>query len=354
MSDRAGMNDLASVELVRVSLPLRNPHVAAHGTETVRDVVLVAWTRPDGVTGWGECPTLSTFGYGEEITATAWAFLRDVVGPALAEGVLPFVEGAPMAMGAVLDARLDARLVAEGGRLVDHLGATGSPRPVSTVVGLDSPLPEGDGPVKVKVTPRTVDRLRTLREEHPDRVIAIDANGSFGSCDEVPGWLADLDLLYLEQPLPPGDLSGHARLREELDIRVCLDESVCSPRDLARALAGGALDVLNVKPARVGGQEMARRLVAEAAAAGCGVLVGGMLETAVGRAGALAVAGVPGVDLPTDLGPSSRYFTADVGDPIELDESGRLPVPPGAGCGVVPDPLRLAEIATDRVVFTRG
>lgn len=354
MNGRAGLHDLASVELVRVSLPLRNPHVAAHGTETVRDVVLVAWTRPDGVTGWGECPTLSTFGYGEEITATAWAFLRDALGPALATGALPVVEGAPMAMGAVLDARLDARLVAEGRRLVDHLGATGSPRSVSMVVGLDSPLPDGDGPVKVKVTPGTVDRLRMIREGHPDRAIAIDANGSFTASDEVPAWLGELGLAYVEQPLPPGDLEGHARLRDRLGVRVCLDESVCSARDLSRVLDAGALDVLNVKPARVGGQEVAARLVRDAASEGLSVLVGGMLETAVGRAGALAVAGLPGVDLPTDLGPSSRYFTADVADPIELDGSGGLPVPPGAGCGVVPEPGRLAEIATDRVVFTRG
>lgn len=348
-----GLSDLRSIELVRVSLPLRHPHLAAHGTETVRDVILVGWIRPDGVTGWGECPTLSTFGYGEEITATAWAFLRDVVGPALAEGVLPVVEGAPMAMGAVLDARLDARLVAEGRRLVDHLGASSAPREVSTVVGVGSPLPEGALPVKVKVTPRTVDRLRELRAEHPGRPMAIDANGSFGSWDEVPVWLGELDLLYVEQPLPSGDLEGHARLRERLGVRVCLDESVCSPRELSKALAAGALDVLNVKPARVGGNEVAARLARDAAAGGCHVLVGGMLETVVGRAGALAVAGVPGVDLPTDLGPSSRYFSADVGDPIELDGSGRLPVPSGAGCGVVPEPGRLAEIATDRVVFGR-
>lgn len=349
-----GLSDLASLELVRVSLRLRHPHVAAHGTEVARDVILVGWTRPDGATGWGECPTLSTFGYAEEITPTAWAFLRDVVGPALVEGQLPVVEGAPMAMGAVLDARLDARLVAEGRRLVDHLGASDAPRPICTVVGLDSPLAEGDGPVKVKVTPRTVDRLRTLREEHPDRAMAVDANGSFGNWDDVPAWLADLDLLYVEQPLPPGDLEGHVRLRDRLGVRVCLDESVCSPRDLARAIAADALDVLNVKPARVGGQEVAARLVGEAAGSGCRVLVGGMLETAVGRAGALAVAGLPGVDLPTDLGPSSRYFELDVAHPVELDGSGRLPVPPGPGCGVVPDPARLAGVSTDRVVLSRG
>ena len=99
------------LRLVRVRLPLRIPHVAADGTEAVRDVVLASWTRPDGVTGWGECPTLSTFGYSDEITDTAWVFLREVVGPIVADtGALPRVEGSPMAMAAVRDAMLDARL----------------------------------------------------------------------------------------------------------------------------------------------------------------------------------------------------------------------------------------------------
>ena len=90
---------VVTLRLVRVRLPLRQPHVTAHGTEAIRDVVLVEWTRPDGSCGWGECPTLSTFGYSDEITDTAWGFLRDVVGPVVADtGAPPHVEGSPMAM----------------------------------------------------------------------------------------------------------------------------------------------------------------------------------------------------------------------------------------------------------------
>ena len=106
---------VVTLRLVRVRLPLRQPHVTAHGTEAIRDVVLVEWTRPDGSCGWGECPTLSTFGYSDEITDTAWGFLRDVVGPVVADtGAPPHVEGSPMAMAAVRDAMLDARLRADG------------------------------------------------------------------------------------------------------------------------------------------------------------------------------------------------------------------------------------------------
>ena len=45
-----------SIRLVRVQVPLVRAHRAAHGHEELRDVVLVEWTRADGVSGWGECP----------------------------------------------------------------------------------------------------------------------------------------------------------------------------------------------------------------------------------------------------------------------------------------------------------
>ena len=38
--------------------------------------------------------------------------------------------------------------------------------------------------------------------------------------------------------------------------------------------------------------------------------IGGMLESGIGRASALAVAAMPGFDLPGDLGASDRYFRA--------------------------------------------
>ena len=77
--------------------------------------------------------------------------------------------------------------------------------------------------------------------------------------------------------------------------------------------------------------------------AGWGVFVGGMLETGVGRAAALAVAALPSVTLPTDLGPSSHYFSHDLTESLECDGEGRLLVPNGPGIGVTPDEGRLAD-----------
>jgi O-succinylbenzoate synthase len=58
-------------------------------------------------------------------------------------------------------------------------------------------------------------------------------------------------------------------------------------------------------------------------------------------------------DLPTDLGPSSRYAdpVLDLTDPIELDGDGLLPVPTGPGIGVEPRLDRLNAAAVERLVL---
>ena len=68
-----------------------------------------------------------------------------------------------------------------------------------------------------------------------------------------------------------------------------------------------------------------------------------MWESGIGRAAALQVAAWQSPDLPTDLGPSSRYVERDVCEPIIEDADGVV-VPAGPGWGRTPDPDRLAEL----------
>jgi O-succinylbenzoate synthase len=100
---------------------------------------------------------------------------------------------------------------------------------------------------------------------------------------------------------------------------------------------------VNVKPARLGGIEAAVLLADRAAELGVDAFVGGMLESGIGRAAAVALAGRPGWAFPTDLGPSSRYFDEDVCAPIR-GNAFAVGVPTGPGIGRTPDPARLAAV----------
>ena len=363
-----------ALRLVRVQVPLRRPHRAAHGEERRREVILVRWTRQDGVHGWGECPTLSQPGYATETTEVAWRALVNHLGPRALAGA-PFddpsddpaapaeVRAAPAATAALADASLDAALRARGESLHEHLGATRDRLDRCTVLadlgGATSEvvarardaLAGGASMVKVKVAPGHEGALHSVVAALGADRVAADANGSYRDPDEL-GEIDRLGLRYLEQPFSPtlgwDELAElHAALRSD----VALDESLTSLDALTRGIRSGALAVASIKPARLGGIERAAQAARLAAASGIEAFVGGMLELGVGRAGAAAVAALPACGLPTDLGPSGQYVDHDVTDPVECDAAGRLIVPTGPGAGRVPDEDALARVAVDELLL---
>jgi O-succinylbenzoate synthase len=351
---------IATIDLHRVRIPLRRPFRASHGIEREREVVLAGVTLPSGVIGWGECPTLARPGYTPEHTDLAWRVLSEQMAPDWLAGRAGSPGEHPMARSALEAAVLDACLRELDRSLVDALGATRAPVPACAVLGLaesvgalvdeaGARVQDGHRHLKLKIEPgRDVEAVLAVRSAFPDVTLAVDANGSYGSADAVPGALGDADLRYLEQPVPPRDLVGSAAVMEHLSTPVALDESIMSVADLQEAADRGALGAVNVKPARLGGIVEGLAVMRAATDRGIDVFVGGMLETGVGRAAALALASHPSCTLPTDLGPSSRYFADDLVAPIELDDSGEIRAPEGVGVGVVPDPDRLDHFSVDR------
>ncbi len=354
-------------------MPLVRPHRAAHGLESEREVVLVEWTDRDGEVGWGECPTLSHPGYVIGTTDEAWGTLVGELGPKVASGSWSVDDvgdtggGArTAAVAALRDARLDAGLRRRGVSLSEHLGATRATvrrcvvladlggDPGALALRAAAARDGGASMVKVKIAPgHDAEVITAVRAAVGDLPVAADANGSY----REPGQLAEVDrcgLAYLEQPFSAAAewdelASAHRRLRTP----IALDESLGSPDATRRAIEAGALDVVSVKPSRLGGIEAAAGVVRLAAAAGLPVFIGGMLELAIGRAGAAALAAMAGCSLPTDLGPSDAYVAPDIAEPLVLDDRGRLVVPAGPGLGRRPDPARLRDDTVDEVVFDR-
>ena len=362
-------------ELRRIRLPLLSPHATWNVELREREVILVRVELRSGAVGWGECPTLPTPAYTAEYTDGAWAMLRHVLLPALvgAEPPAAGVVGHPMARGAVLDAVADARCRQAGRRLLDRLplgtGEERSATSVPTTVVLsgwsdldhlltkaEAAVRVGAAAVKVKLG-RDLDPLWALRSTFPGLLLAADLNGGYVETDDADR-LAEIDrlgLAYLEQPFPAaGGWDDLLELRSSVETPIALDESIVDLASTQAALRLGAASILNVKPARVGGVAAAAEIVRECEQAGAGAFVGGMLETGIGRAHALTVAALPGCTLPTDLGPSSQYFDADITEPIERRPDGTLPVPTGPGMGREPDPDRLDAATVDRWVTPRG
>jgi O-succinylbenzoate synthase len=245
-----------------------------------------------------------------------------------------------MASAAVEAALLDLRLAAAGQDLPGWLGAVRDRVPAGVAVGVapsvDALVEEVAGHVaagyrrvKLKVRPGwDVDPVRAVRSAWPDLPVGVDANGSYRAGDDALAALDGLGLAEIEQPLPAADLVGLAATAARLQTPVCLDESVTSVATLETALALGAVDHLNLKPARVGGLTAALDVLARAREAGVPVWVGGMLATGVAKAVDVALAALPGVTLPGDLPASRRWFARDLTEPWELLPDGTLPVRP--------------------------
>ncbi|MBV9952552.1 MAG: o-succinylbenzoate synthase [Acidimicrobiia bacterium] len=347
-----------AIELRRVRLDLRHPLVAGHATIARREVVLVEVWTADGGRGWGECSALERPTYSPETTDGAWVLLRDELGPAALAGRAAGIAGHPMAHAALADACLDARLRASGIGLAASLGATrrevastrvlGIAASIDALVGSVDVAPAG---VKLKIAPGwDVEPLRAVRAAFPDRWLAADANGGYplDALDHLRA-LDDLDLAYLEQPV--AGLTAAAEVSKRLATPIVLDEPIGGLDTVRAAVALSGLGGLNLKPGKAGGIAATAEVIAFAAAEGVPAFVGGMLETGVGRAGALGLAALDGCTLPTDLGPSDWYFDDDVTAPLVAGEGGSVVVPAGHGIGVEPDPGRLDAATVDRVVL---
>ena len=381
---------LVGLELVRVSVPLREEWASAAGTFSQRDSLLVravlSAPSPGGglqeSEGWGECGALPDPTYSSEYTAAAAEVACNYLVPALlragvasAEAVGPALwgtKGHQMAKAAFEAALLDAQLRAGGQRMADFLAAKsklGEPASASVVAGVAVGLAEHVGTVleeverhiaagyhrvKLKITPEhDVEVLSAVRDRWPELVLFADANGSYrhlGFADVVAllSRLDGLGLTCLEQPLGESDLVGHARLARWLGTPICLDETLTSLDTVATALELGACSVVNIKASRLGGYLAAVEAHDLCASRDVPVWCGGMVETGIARAANVALAALPRFSLPGDLSATGRYFEADLASPLPLRSDGTIAVPDGPGTGVEVDNAAVSNLCTWR------
>ncbi|MCD9873342.1 L-fuconate dehydratase [Streptomyces guryensis] len=100
-------------------------------------------------------------------------------------------------------------------------------------------------------------RLRTARAAVGDDIrIAVDANQRW-NVDEAIEWtkaLAEFDPYWIEEPTSPDDVLGHAAVRQAVGpVKVATGEHVQNRIVFKQLLQAGAIDVLQIDAARVGG-----------------------------------------------------------------------------------------------------
>ena len=100
--------------------------------------------------------------------------------------------------------------------------------------------------------------------------------------------LAEYEVEFVEQPLPPQDVEGLRFVRDRSPLPIIADESCVVASDVPRL--AGAVDGVNLKLAKCGGLREAMRIVAAARAHGMSVMGGCMVETSLGISAAAHLA----------------------------------------------------------------
>ncbi|MBA3952467.1 MAG: hypothetical protein H0X57_11385, partial [Rubrobacter sp.] len=155
----------------------------------------------------------------------------------------------------------------------------------------------------------------------------------------ISGRLRDLDVLWLEEPLPLSDVDGLKSLRRSGSPRVAGGEMVRTPEELLHLLREDAIDVY--QPDVVVSVGMMRcRMIAELALAsgrwftphtwtdgGIGLLANLHVTAGVG--------GGPYLEFPYDppgWAPDARDFL--LAEPLDIDADGYLEIPDRPGLGI--------------------
>ncbi len=346
------------IDLRIVRLPLVRPFQTSSSRKTHLDHILVRVEGAD-LEGWGECASPSDPYYCPETTGTCWQILEDFLAAAVLgrdwstieelTALYRPVKGNRFAKAGLEMACWDALARSSGIPLHRMLGGT-RPEIFSGVsLGIESSvdvlfdqigryLDEGYRRIKLKIAPGwDVEVVRKVRERYPEILLQVDANSAY-TLDDLPTLRAldDFDLLLIEQPLAHDDIIDHVRLQAALKTPICLDESIHSAEDARKAIEIGACRIINIKVSRVGGLLEAKRVHDVCQASGVPVWCGGMHEFGIGRAANVAIASLPGFNLPGDVSGSDKYYAEDVVDPPILADRGAITMFEGPGLGVEP------------------
>ncbi len=156
---------------------------------------------------------------------------------------------------------------------------------------------------------------------------------------EIAGRLRELDVLWLEEPLPLTDVQGLGSLRASGSPRVAGGEMVRTPEELLRLLREDALDVYQPDVVLSVGMMRCRMIAELALASGRWFTPHTWTDGGIGLLANLhvtaGVGGGPYLEFPYDppgWSPQARDFL--LAEPLDIDPEGYLQVPDRPGLGV--------------------
>ncbi len=386
--DRAALQELdehrlevVAVTIHRISQPLLAPFRTSRGEITQRESLIIEIADHLGRRGYAEGVAFSTPWYTEEtVESTLEALTKHLVPTVLEraylgpEEVFPsFSElpGALMAKGALEPAFWDLYGRITGTPLPELLAESAGAALVPTaaagvslgIMPIDDTLAEvtryrakGYRRVKLKIRPGDdVERVRAVREAHPDLMLMVDANRGYRADDiDVFRELDPLGLVCIEEPIACASIAELSAFQARIATPVCVDESISTETDLAEVLRHPGLRCINLKIGKFGGVLPSLLLYSTCMERGIDLWLGGMYETGVSKYLHAEFERLEGFTIPGDISESRRYFERDIVRPEVTVADGEIVLPGGPGLGIELDRERLDETLLERIEVVRG
>jgi L-alanine-DL-glutamate epimerase-like enolase superfamily enzyme len=305
---------IRTIHVEILNLPLYEPFTIATGQFETANNVLVRVELENGVIGLGEAsPTNSS---GGETLGTIHACLHEMI---------PHVTGCDVAnwraIAEFLQSQFAAQSCARAGMEMAILDAYtrsiniplyryfgGATNNVETDLTIPISIPDHARELALKAVTRGIRTLKiklqgiisddeaciaAIRTGAPNSMIILDANQSYN----VPDALRLLELLerhnirpiLFEQPLPRDDWHGMTMLTSRSPVLIAADELVRTPADAIRVVEERAAHVINIKLTKftyLGALD----IIGICRAAKIGLMIGTMIESRLGTAGAAHLA----------------------------------------------------------------
>jgi L-Ala-D/L-Glu epimerase len=285
----------------RYDLELKHVFRISRSARTQTPVVLLE-IEHDGVIGYGEASPNVRYGETQETVETFFSSLdlSRFESPFLIDDILSAVD-ATAAHNTAAKCAVDIALHDWVGKklgvpLYQLWGLNPEKTPLcSFTIGIDTAevvrqkvIEAEEFPIlKIKVgLDNDEEIIRTIRSV-TDRVIRVDANEGWKDkrlALERIKFLQDNNVEFIEQPMPAAQIDDIKWLRDKVSMPIIADESVIRLSDLP--VLAQAYDGINIKLQKCTGVREALRMINTARALNMKVMVGCMIETAVGIAAA--------------------------------------------------------------------
>ena len=356
------MYRIEALEMIPISLRLKQTFKTAHSTTKNRPLTLVKLTVSHSATGkktsgLGEIQSFADFSYTLENQSVSRDIVSTMINPMIqnltfespqqfAEKLERLTPFGSFAKAGVEMAAWDAVGKLTNRSLAQMIGGTKQCVPVGIVLYVNDDVSDikraidnGYQRINIKIAAQLLDKQKLIERlnQFPNQQFSLDANSSFSR--QTADFFNQLpeNVTFIEQPFSEKDFVDHAFFQKKTPHFLSLDESINSLDDIHTMIALHAAKAVTIKQAKIGGITAAFKAIQLASHAGIKPWIGGMLSSNLGRAVDLAMASLQNITFAGDISESSRYFEHDM--TVETFEiaQGLMTVPTRSGLGVTLD-----------------